>query len=279
MTGFQTFSDFVGLKGFLKTLSKDSTIGLVPTMGALHFGHISLIKRALKENDIVVVTLFVNPKQFNNTSDLSNYPRVPEEDIKLLDSFKRLCVCIPQEGDVYPENDPYQEVQLGLLDQVLEGEFRPGHFAGVAHVVHNLIRIIEPAKAYFGLKDAQQLAVINLMVNATKLPVDIIACETIRNSDGLALSSRNALLSKENIIDASVIYETLAFVKDNIRKIGAVEIKKIAIARFKNSNLKIEYIGLVNRDSFQPFTDGGEGGICCIAAYCNGVRLIDNVLF
>lgn len=279
MTGFRTFSDFVGLQGFIKKLPKGTSTGLVPTMGALHVGHISLIKRALSENDFVVVSLFVNPKQFNKSSDLINYPRVQDEDIKLLNSFDRLCLCIPVEQDVYPANDPYQGVELGLLDQILEGEFRPGHFAGVAHVVHNLIQLIKPKRAYFGLKDAQQLAVINLMVRSTQLPVEVVACETVRDLRGLALSSRNSLLSKENIIASLVIYETLSFVKENIRKIGAKETKKQAEAHFNNSSLTLEYIGLVNRDSFQPFDDSDPFGLCCIAAYCDGVRLIDNVLF
>tara|TARA_B110000459_G_scaffold7517_1_gene7799 strand:- start:3637 stop:4476 length:840 start_codon:yes stop_codon:yes gene_type:complete len=279
MTGFRTFSDFVGLKNFIKQLPRSVSIGLVPTMGALHVGHISLIKRALSENAFVVVTLFVNPKQFNKSSDLINYPRVQEEDIKLLNSFDRLGLCIPEEQDVYPVDDPYQRVELGLLDQVLEGEFRPGHFDGVAHVVHNLIQLIKPKRAYFGLKDAQQLAVIKLMVRSTQLPVQVVACETVRDAGGLALSSRNSLLSKEKIIASLVIYKTLTFVKDNVRIIGAEETKKQAAALFSNSSLTLEYIGLVNRDSFQPFYDSDPHGLCCIAAYCDGVRLIDNVLF
>lgn len=279
MTGFRTFSNFVGLQDFIKKLPRGTSIGLVPTMGALHVGHISLIKRALNENDLVVVTLFVNPKQFNKSSDLINYPRVQDEDIKLLNSFDRLSLCMPVEQDVYPLDDPYQGVELGLLDQVLEGEFRPGHFDGVAHVVHNLIQLIKPKRAYFGLKDAQQLAVINLMVRSTQLPVEVVACETVRDPRGLALSSRNSLLSKENIIASLVIYETLSFVKENIRKIGAKETKKQAAAHFNNSSLTLEYLGIVNQDSFQPFDDSDPFGICCIAAYCDGVRLIDNVLF
>lgn len=279
MTGFRTFSNFVGLQDFIKKLPRGTSIGLVPTMGALHVGHISLIKRALNENDLVVVTLFVNPKQFNKSSDLINYPRVQDEDIKLLNSFDRLSLCMPVEQDVYPLDDPYQGVELGLLDQVLEGEFRPGHFDGVAHVVHNLIQLIKPKRAYFGLKDAQQLAVINLMVRSTQLPVEVVACETVRDPRGLALSSRNSLLSKENIIASLVIYETLSFVKENIRKIGAKETKKQAAAHFNNSSLTLEYLGIVNQDSFQPFDDSDPFGLCCIAAYCDGVRLIDNVLF
>lgn len=279
MTGFRTFSDFVGLQDFIKKLPRGASIGLVPTMGALHVGHVSLIKRALSENDFVVVTLFVNPKQFNKSSDLINYPRVQEEDIKLLNSFDRLGLCMPEEQDVYPVDDPYQRVELGLLDQVLEGEFRPGHFDGVAHVVHNLIQLIQPKRAYFGLKDAQQLAVIKLMVRSTQLPVQVVACETVRDAGGLALSSRNSLLSNEKIIASLVIYETLTFVKDNVRKIGAEETKKQAAALFSNSSLTLEYIDLVNRDSFQPFDDSDPYGLCCIAAYCDGVRLIDNVLF
>lgn len=278
MTGFQTFYDFSSLQSFISSSTNTRSIGVVPTMGALHVGHLSLIDRALEENDLVVVTIFVNPKQFNNPKDLENYPRVPENDLSLLGAYTRVVVCMPEENDVYPEKDPYQQVSLGLLDSVLEGEFRPGHFAGVAHVVHNLIYFTKVQRAYFGLKDIQQLSVIKRMVHETGLQVAVVPCETVRDESGMALSSRNLLLSKDNYRDASIIFKTLDFVRKNTKVEAAEEVKKKALKLFNSGSLKLEYLEFVNQNTFEPYKNGDVDGACCIAAYCNGVRLIDNVL-
>jgi len=278
MTGFQTFYDFDSLQRFISSFQKKPSLGLVPTMGALHVGHLSLIDKALNENDLVVVTIFVNPKQFNNPKDLENYPRVPENDLSLLRAYERVVVCMPEENDVYPAKDPYQQVSLGLLDRVLEGEFRPGHFSGVAHVVHNLIYFIKAQRAYFGLKDIQQLSVIRHMVNETKLSVDVVPCETIRDKSGMALSSRNLLLSKDHYRDAAIIFKTLDFVRRTIKEERAEDVKKQAIKLFNSGSLQLEYLELVNQNTFESYKTGDADGACCIAAYCDGVRLIDNVL-
>ena len=278
MTGFQTFYDFDSLQRFISSFQKKPSLGLVPTMGALHVGHLSLIDKALYENDLVVVTIFVNPKQFNNPKDLENYPRVPENDLSLLRAYERVVVCMPEENDVYPIKDPYQQVSLGLLDRVLEGEFRPGHFSGVAHVVHNLIYFIKAQRAYFGLKDIQQLSVIRHMVSETKLPVDVVPCETIRDKSGMALSSRNLLLSKDQYRDATIIFKTLDFVRQTIKEERAEDVKKKAIELFNSGSLQLEYLELVNQNTFESYKIGDTDGACCIAAYCDGVRLIDNVL-
>ena len=278
MTGFQTFYDFSSLQSFISSSTNTRSIGVVPTMGALHVGHLSLIDRALEENDLVVVTIFVNPKQFNNPKDLENYPRVPENDLSLLSAYTRVVVCMPEENDVYPEKDPYQQVSLGLLDSVLEGEFRPGHFAGVAHVVHNLIYFTKAQRAYFGLKDIQQLSVIKRMVHETGLQVAVVPCETVRDESGMALSSRNLLLSKDNYRDASIIFKTLDFVRKNTKVEAAEEVKKKALKLFNSGSLKLEYLEFVNQNTFEQYKNGDADGACCIAAYCNGVRLIDNVL-
>lgn len=278
MTGFRTFYDFGSLRSFLNEGAKVPQIGLVPTMGALHIGHVSLIERALKENDIVVVTIFVNPKQFNNPSDLEKYPRVPEKDLALLNVYDRVVVCMPQVNDVYPENDPYEKIELGLLDAVLEGEFRPGHFDGVAHVVHNLMFYTKPSKAYFGLKDIQQLSVIKHMVASTKRPVDVVACQTVRDAHGLALSSRNLLLNEAKHKEALIIYKTLSFVKSNIKVLGKEETLKQAQAIFNQSSLELEYLDVVNRTTFGPYEKEGDDNVCCISAFCEKVRLIDNIL-
>lgn len=278
MTGFQTFYDFDSLQRFISSFPKKTSLGLVPTMGALHVGHLSLIDKALYENDLVVVTIFVNPKQFNNPKDLENYPRVPENDLSLLRAYERVVVCMPEENDVYPAKDPYQQVSLGLLDRVLEGEFRPGHFSGVAHVVHNLIYFTKAQRAYFGLKDIQQLSVIRHMVSETELPVDVVPCETIRDKSGMALSSRNLLLSKDQYRDATIIFKTLDFVRQTIKEERAEDVKKKAIKLFNSGSLQLEYLELVNQNTFESYRTGDADGACCIAAYCDGVRLIDNVL-
>ena len=278
MTGFQTFYDFISLQSFISNNPKIASVGVVPTMGALHVGHLSLIDKALEENDLVVVTIFVNPKQFNNPVDLENYPRVPENDLSLLSKYERVAVCLPEVIDVYPDVDPYNEVSLGLLDKVLEGEYRPGHFAGVAHVVHNLIYFIKAQRAYFGLKDIQQLSVIRRMVSVTKLPVKVVPCQTVRDESGMALSSRNLLLSQHDYRDATIIFKTLDFVRQKIKEERAEDVKKKAIELFNSGTLKLEYLEFVNQHSFEPYKTGDDDGACCIAAYCDGVRLIDNVL-
>ena len=278
MTGFQTFYDFGSLQSFISSSTNTRSVGVVPTMGALHVGHLSLIDRALEENDLVVVTIFVNPKQFNNPKDLENYPRVPENDLSLLSAYKRVVVCMPEENDVYPEKDPYQEVSLGLLDSVLEGEFRPGHFAGVAHVVHNLIYFIKAQSAYFGLKDIQQLSVIKRMVSETQLLVKVVPCETVRDKSGMALSSRNLLLSQDDYRDATIIFKTLDFVRQKIKEERPEDVKRKAVELFNSGSLKLEYLEFINQNSFEPYETGDDDGACCIAAYCDGVRLIDNVL-
>ena len=278
MSGFQTFYDFISLQSYISNNPKIASVGIVPTMGALHIGHLSLIDKALKENDLVVVTIFVNPKQFNNPLDLENYPRVPENDLSLLRKYKRVAVCMPEVIDVYPDLDPYKKVSLGLLDTVLEGKYRPGHFAGVAHVVHNLIYFIKAQHAYFGLKDIQQLSVIRRMVSETKLPVKVVPCQTVRDKSGMALSSRNLLLSQHDYRDAAIIFKTLGYVRQKIKNERAEDIKKKAIALFNSGTLQLEYLEFVNQHSFEPYKTGDDDGACCIAAYCHGVRLIDNVL-
>ena len=279
MDGFRVFYDFNALN---ERVTRDGTgisVGLIPTMGALHSGHLSLVERALQENSIVVVTIFVNPKQFNNTLDLKTYPRTFDSDLEMLSAYPRLNVCIPDVKDVYPDNDNYKETDLGILDQVLEGKYRPGHFQGVAHVVHNLFSFIQPNKAYFGLKDFQQFAVIKQMVKNTGLDVDLVGCPTIRNSEGLALSSRNEKLSPTQKKQALIIYETLEFVLENKGKWPYSELKTRATSCFNQGGSDLEYLDIVNAESFNPVTDGSnEKAVCCISAYCEKVRLIDNIL-
>jgi pantoate--beta-alanine ligase len=250
------------LNDSLKTARlKKKIVGFVPTMGALHNGHLSLVKRAFLENHFVVVSIFVNPTQFNNQEDLKHYPRTLEKDIDLLSSFENLIIFAPNIEEIYPENEVFTPIDLGGLDKVLEGEFRPGHFQGVVHVVHNLFRLIMPNKAYFGMKDFQQLAIIKFMNKHYGFPLEIVACETLREETGLAMSSRNMRLSEHD--------------KGNF---SPKELQVKAIEFFKLGKLELEYLAIVDSETLKEADDWMSSNVCCIAAYCGEVRLIDNLL-
>ncbi|MFH2141646.1 MAG: pantoate--beta-alanine ligase, partial [Bacteroidota bacterium] len=188
--------------------TKNIKTGMVPTMGALHAGHISLVEKSVSENDITIVSIFVNPIQFNNPKDLKNYPRTLEKDLEMLDKTKCDIIFSPNAKEMYPEKDNIQ-FNFGDLGSVMEGKFRPGHFNGVAIIVKKLFDIVKPDSAYFGKKDFQQLAIIKALVKEIKSPVRIVSCKTIREDDGLAMSSRNTLLSQEQRKKAPMIYKIL----------------------------------------------------------------------
>ena len=253
-------------------------IGFVPTMGALHEGHLSLVNRAQSENDVVVVSIFVNPTQFNNHEDLSLYPRTLEKDLELLKAYENCIVFFPFIEEIYPENEVFNPIDLGVLDKVLEGEFRPGHFQGVVHVVHNLFKIVMPNKAYFGMKDFQQLAVIKFMNKQYDFPVEIIGCETLRDKSGLALSSRNIRLSVIEKEEALIIWKTLLFIKENKASFSPKELQALAISFFNQGKLKLEYLEIVDAETLRNPENWNSTNVCCIAAYCGKVRLIDNLL-
>jgi len=269
------------LQNILKELKKSSkSVGFVPTMGALHDGHLGLIERASLENDIVVVSIFINPTQFNNQEDLVNYPRTLDKDLTLLEEkITNYLVFSPDTSEIYPANDDFQPIDLGHLNNILEGKFRPGHFQGVVHVVHNLFKIVQPQKAYFGQKDFQQLAIIRFMNKKFGFSIEIVACETLREPSGLAMSSRNIRLSEEEKVDALIIWETMNFIRDNKMNFGPSELKEQAIQFFDKGRLKLEYLEIVQADNLLEATDWQESTVCCIAAYCGNVRLIDNLLF
>lgn len=260
--------------------SKGKSIGFVPTMGALHDGHLALVKRAIQQVDTVVVSIFVNPTQFNNALDLEKYPRTLLQDIDLLNSVENVLIFSPSVEEIYPENDHFEPLNLEGIDSVLEGEFRPGHFQGVVHVVRNLFQIVLPDVAYFGLKDFQQVAVIQLMVKKLNLKVEIIACPTLRADNGLALSSRNKRLKTAEKEEVLIIYKTLNFIKELKENNSPVEARKKAIEFFKKGNLKLEYLEIVDNKNLHPLTNTWvEGATCCIAAFCGEVRLIDNMQY
>ena len=260
--------------------SNGKSIGFVPTMGALHDGHLALVKRAVEQTETVVVSIFVNPTQFNNHIDLEKYPRTLPQDIELLNSVENVLVFAPSVQEMYPKNDHFESLDLEGIDSVLEGKFRPGHFQGVVHVVRNLFQIVSPDFAYFGLKDFQQVAVIQLMVKKLNLKVKIIACPTMRAETGLALSSRNNRLGTHEKEAALIIYKTLNFIKELKENNSPLEAKKMAIQFFEKGNLKLEYLEIVDNKNLQPLTNSWvEGSTCCIAAFCGDVRLIDNMQY
>ena len=277
MDDLELFYTVNSLQLHLNSESSIKKIGFVATMGALHHGHLSLIDKAFEICDKVVVSIFVNPKQFNNSGDLDNYPRTMEEDLKLLSTYSNLIVFAPSQEEVYPENYKLVELDLGILSEVMEGRFRPGHFDGVVNVVKRLFEIIKPDYAYFGLKDFQQLAVIEFMTNHFKMDVKIVGCTIYRQHSGLAYSSRNKRLSENDKKEALVIYESLAFSKNHIAQFSPEEIILNRIEAFKASSLQLEYLDIVNPVTLENLTKWEPGAHMCLAAFCGDVRLIDNM--
>jgi pantoate--beta-alanine ligase len=254
------------------------SVGFVPTMGALHEGHLALVKRALSESDTVVVSIFVNPTQFNNMQDLDKYPRMLQADVDLLHSIGDVLVFAPSVEEVYPENDSYTPLDLEGIDNVMEGEFRPGHFQGVVHVVRNLFQIVQPDQAYFGLKDFQQVAVIRLLTKKYNFPIQIIACPTLRETNGLAMSSRNLRLTEKEREDALIIIQTLKYIQSLKATKTPKEAKELAMEYFSNGKLRLEYLEIVNGANLKSLeNEWNEYTVVCLAAFCGAVRLIDNL--
>lgn len=270
------------LQNFLSRPEISSTsVGFVPTMGALHEGHLSLIRRSKKENDITVCSIFVNPIQFNNQDDLTGYPRMIEQDSKLLVREGVDLLFAPEADEMYPSGEkPYLDLDFGKLDRVMEGKYRPGHFNGVAIVVKKLFDIVKPTRAYFGKKDFQQLTIINHMVQLLRLPVEIVACETVREPDGLAMSSRNLRLTISEREVASQIYDVLMYTKANA---GSMPVKKLQLLAHKrlesNPLFRIDYFEIVDKQTLLPVSswDHPENIIACTATYLGDIRLIDNL--
>lgn len=275
----QVFRKVSELQNFLQAQIQDSrSIGFIPTMGALHAGHGSLVSKARMENDIVVASIFVNPTQFNNPSDLEKYPRTIEKDVQLLAKLNCDAVLIPDVEQIYTKNFVMPPIDLGNLDQVMEGAFRPGHFMGVVSVVYRFFQIVDPDRAYFGLKDYQQVAVIRLMVQKLHLRQIIVACPTLREESGLAMSSRNARLTSSEKQDAVHISQTLFYAAEQSKIHSPVETKALTLAFFEKGNLRLEYLEFVHPVTLEPLRDKWvPESIACIVAYAGEVRLIDNI--
>ena len=256
-------------------------IGFVPTMGALHAGHASLVKLAVAENDIVVVSDFVNPTQFNDQNDLIKYPRTLEADCELLEKEGAHYVFAPSVEEVYPKPDTRQ-FSYAPLDTVMEGKYRPGHFNGVCQVVSKLFMMVEPDRAYFGEKDFQQLAIIREMVKQMNFPIQIVGCPIVREADGLALSSRNARLSEVQRVQALNISKTL-FASQEFAKTHTVAetLAYVEGAIASAEGLELEYFEIVDGLTLQKIADWNDTSyaVGCITVFCGEVRLIDNIKY
>ena len=274
----KTFHKVSDLKQELAQLDARG-IGFVPTMGALHAGHRSLVEKARKECQTVVVSVFVNPTQFNDKNDLKHYPRTPEADAAVLKAAGADYVLMPSVEEIYPEPDTRQ-FDFGEVDKVMEGATRPGHFNGVAQVVSRLFDIVSPAKAYFGEKDFQQIAVIKAMVRQLGLTVEIVECPIIRDEDGLALSSRNTLLTPEHRAAAPHIYEVIKQCAEKAQVLSPAELTAWVTAEVENNPLlKVIYFQAVDALSMQQVQSWEESERVqgCIAVQAGDIRLIDNV--
>jgi pantoate--beta-alanine ligase len=264
-----------------ESLKTRATIGFVPTMGALHKGHLSLVDCSTKQNDVTVVSIFVNPAQFNDETDFKNYPKTPDADLKILEETKCDILFVPSENEMYDEPDN-RKFNLGYLNEVMEGKYRPGHFNGVAKIVTKLFDLISPDRAYFGLKDFQQYVIVKKLTEDLKLPVEIIGCPIVRENDGLAMSSRNSLLSAEERKHAALIYHTLYQAKQNSRKYVIKEIKQQVINSLnEDPYIRVEYFEIVDSVNLKSVQNWDEPSvkIGCIAARVGNVRLIDNIDF
>jgi pantoate--beta-alanine ligase len=254
-------------------------IGFAPTMGALHQGHLSLYKAAKKENDEVISSIFVNPTQFNNPDDFQKYPKTLEKDLELLEKAGVDAVYVPNVEEMYPDGLNSKKYDFDGLENEMEGKYRPGHFDGVGTIVEELFRQVQPHNAYFGEKDYQQLAIIKKMVEKTKLPVKIHGVPTLREEDGLAMSSRNVRLTETQRKEATIIYETLTKVKEWFKVISLEEIKQKVTDIFRNSNFELEYFVIADEKTLKE-TDyfyKDKNYRAFIVAYADTVRLIDNM--
>ncbi|HND89626.1 MAG TPA: pantoate--beta-alanine ligase [Saprospiraceae bacterium] len=256
-------------------------IGFAPTMGALHQGHIELVRLSKRAGEIAVASIFVNPTQFNDPKDLEKYPRTPERDIRLLLSADCDALFMPPVQEVYP---PGRDLTIHLdfrqLERVMEGVFRPGHFAGMATVVHRLLDIVRPQRLYMGQKDFQQLSIVRDMLRQLRSPIELVMCPTVREADGLAMSSRNTRLTPDMRAAAPVIYQTLAWARAELPRRAAADIQAEAMRRLAAAGLRPEYFDIVDGISLLPVAHWADSSfvVACTAAFAGEVRLIDNLV-
>lgn len=266
----------------LRQKERGASIGFVPTMGALHEGHLSLVEMAIKENDVTVVSVFVNPIQFNNKDDFEKYPRTEEEDFKKLAAAGVDAVFAPDAREMYPENKEEKKYDLGKVAEVMEGKYRPGHFQGVARVLDILFRLVNPRRAYFGEKDFQQIAVVRNLIKSEGINVEIVACPIKRASDGLALSSRNERLDPTQRLVAPEIYKTLQYSVE-YSKDHSVKATHDTVVEHLDAipGFRVEYFEIIDARTLQPIDEWEESDwiVGCITVYCGEIRLIDNISY
>ncbi|MBN2767134.1 MAG: pantoate--beta-alanine ligase [Paludibacteraceae bacterium] len=258
------------------------SIGFIPTMGALHRGHITLVENSVSQNDVTVVSVFVNPTQFNNPEDLKKYPRDLDKDAEMLQEAGCQLVFAPEPADIYTPAEMNERFDFDFegLDKVMEGMFRPGHFNGVVQIVSKLFTLVNPHKAYFGEKDFQQLAIIHLMVRKMNFDIEIVDCAIVREKSGLAMSSRNERLSNGQKLQASyissVLFESVALSKN----ISIQELQRLVVEKLANApGLRVEYFEIANAVTLQTLKSWDEPAVGCVAVFCGDVRLIDNVRY
>lgn len=256
------------------------TIGFVPTMGALHEGHISLVTKAKKENNVVVVSIYVNPTQFNNATDFQKYPKTIEEDINKLEAASCDILFLPDTNQIYPHQTIQRDYAIGDLEVTLEGKYRPGHFQGVCQVVHRLLDIVKPENLYLGQKDFQQCLVIKKMIKEEGLPVRVHIIETIREADGLAMSSRNLRLTVEQRQMANTLFEVLQWVRDEVKPGDLLLVKTQGSVYLTRHNFKVDYLEIADPDDLTVMHtwDGRKSFVILVAAALGDIRLIDNLL-
>lgn len=275
---------FKKAKDLIKYLQKQKTIkgpiGFVPTMGALHEGHLSLIEESKKKAGTTIVSVFVNPTQFNNKEDLEKYPRSVSKDVLLLEEKSCDILFLPDEKEIYPdEQSKRKHFDLGYLENILEGKFRPGHFQGVCLVVERLLNMVNPDFIFLGQKDFQQCLVIERLISILNKKIEVVVCPTLRESGGLAMSSRNLRLNDEERNRASQLQTALAFIKNKIGSVNFSTLKNETIEKLEHNGFKIEYLELARQKNLEVLAEcrPKENAVILIAAYLGNVRLIDNV--
>ena len=259
----------------------NQSIGFVPTMGALHQGHISLVKKSKEVADVTVCSIFVNPAQFNNQKDFDKYPITIEQDIYLLEKNGCDVSFIPNVAEIYPDGFNDAPFELGYIENILEGKYRPGHFQGVCQVVKRLLEIVKPHYLFAGQKDYQQCMVMKKLLTLMNSKTELIICPICREKDGLAMSSRNLRLNKDERNQAPAIYESLSFLKEHLKPGDLKYLKKMVENFLENKGFKVDYIEVANAESLQPIDewDGKEPLVILAAAYINDIRLIDNLKY
>ena len=270
-----------GIKDYCQKQKKAGLkTGFVPTMGALHQGHLSLIEHALKTDDLVVCSIFVNPTQFNNKEDLLHYPSTIEQDIQSLEEKGCHVLFLPSKDEIYPSDFKKKEYPIGELEFILEGEYRPGHFQGVCQVMDQLLFFIKPDDLFLGQKDFQQCMVIKKLLGILHLDtsIDIHIISTVREDDGLAMSSRNLRLNKEQRKKATLIYKQLKSIKTNIQNISSGDVVESAKQELQKNGFKVDYLKIVRNSDLHESTDLTQGLVVVVAAYLDSVRLIDNLI-